>query len=159
MAYLGKTIEREMYFGAKSDLFKLANEMRKNPTQAEKLLWKHLRKLRFEGYTFRRQHPIDIFIADFYCHRLKLIIEVDGDIHFNEQAQEHDDGRTGELERFGVTVIRFTNEQVITNQELVISQIRKYIAVSASPALPGAGDGAQSSISLSLNPSPKVGGT
>ena len=141
MAYLGKTIEREMHFGAKPDLFKLAIEMRKNPTHSERILWKHLKKFRFEGYTFRRQHPIDIFIADFYCHKLKLIIEVDGEIHNNEQAQEHDDGRTGELERFGITIIRFTNEQVLKYQEVVISQIRKYIDDSASPALLGAGDG------------------
>lgn len=104
MAYLGKTIEREMYFGAKSDLFKLAIEMRKNPTHAEKVLWKHLKKLRLQGYTFRRQHPIDIFIADFYCHKIKLIIEVDGEVHYGDEAQEHDDGRTGELEKFGVKV-------------------------------------------------------
>jgi very-short-patch-repair endonuclease len=66
MAYLGKRIEREMYFGAKSVLFKLAKEMRKNPTESERILWNILRKFRTEGFLFRQQHPIDIFIADFY---------------------------------------------------------------------------------------------
>jgi very-short-patch-repair endonuclease len=140
MVYLGKSVEREMYFGANPELFKLAREMRKNPTESEKILWKHLRKLRADGFTFRQQHPIDIFIADFYCHRFKLIIEVDGEIHFNDQAMEHDDGRTGELERFGIKVIRFTNEEVIKYQELIIAKIKKNITELSSPALPGAGD-------------------
>jgi very-short-patch-repair endonuclease len=70
MAYLGKTVEREMYFGAKPELFRLAKEMRNNPTDAEKILWEYLREFRSAGYTFRRQHPIDIFIADFYCHKI-----------------------------------------------------------------------------------------
>jgi very-short-patch-repair endonuclease len=141
MVYLGRSIGREMYFGAKPDLFRIALSMRNNPTEAEKVLWKHLKKFRSEGFIFRRQHPIDIFIADFYCHKLKLIIEVDGEIHFNDQAQEHDDGRTGELEKYGTSVIRFTNEQVLHNQDFVINSIKEYITESASPALPGAGDG------------------
>ena len=140
MVYLGKSVEREMYFGAKSEIFKLANEMRNNPTNAERMLWNHLRKFRSEGFVFRRQHPIDKFIADFYCHRLKLVVEVDGDIHLRDQAQEYDDGRTGELEKFGIRVIRFTNEQVIKNQELVIEQIKIYLTELSSTSLPGEGD-------------------
>jgi very-short-patch-repair endonuclease len=140
MAYLGKSIEREMYFGAKPDLFKLAEDLRKNQTQAEDILWKQLKKFRHEGFTFRRQHPIDIFIADFYCHKIKLVIEVDGEIHFDSTAQEHDNGRTGELERFGIKVIRYTNDQVLENQELIINKIRTLINELSSPALLGAGD-------------------
>lgn len=140
MAYLGKSIEREMYFGAKPDLFKLAADMRKNPTPSENVLWKHLKKFRREGFTFRRQHPIDIFIADFYCHKIKLLIEVDGEIHFDSAAQEHDDGRTGELERFGIKVIRFSNDQVMENHELVINKIKTLINELSSPALLGEGD-------------------
>ena len=141
MAYLGKSIEREMYFGAKYGLFILAKEMRKNPTESERILWNILRKFRTKGFLFRQQHPIDIFIADFYCHKLKLAIEVDGAVHFNDQAMEHDDGRTGELEKYGIKVIRFTNEQVLNSQDLVVERINKYITESASPALLGAGDG------------------
>ena len=140
MVYLGKSVEREMYFGAKPDLFKLAKEMRKNPTQAEKMLWNILRKYRIKGFLFRQQHPIYIFIADFYCHKIKLVIEVDGDVHFNEESQEHDDGRSGVLENFGIKVIRFTNEQVLYNQTIILEQINEFINEVASPALLGAGD-------------------
>jgi very-short-patch-repair endonuclease len=141
MVYLGKSVNREMYFGAKPDLFRLAVNMRNNPTYAEKVLWKHLKKFRSEGYIFRRQHPIDFFIADFYCHKAKLVIEVDGEIHEDEQAKEYDNARTGELERFGIKIIRFTNNEVINNQAFVINQIKKHLDELASPALLGAGDG------------------
>jgi very-short-patch-repair endonuclease len=141
MVYLGKTVEKEMFIGAKAELFKRALEMRKNPTESEKVLWKRLRKFRADGFIFRRQHPIDIFIADFYCHKLKLVIEVDGGVHFNDQALEHDDGRTAELEKFGIKVIRFSNEQILSNQDLVIEQIKEYLSEPASPAPLGAGDG------------------
>ena len=141
MVYLGKSVEPDMYFGVKPDLFKLAIEMRKNPTHSEKVLWNILRKYRIRGFLFRQQHPIYIFIADFYCHKIKLVIEVDGDVHFNDESQEHDDGRTGEMEKFGIKVIRFTNEQVLYNQDIVIEQINEFITRVASPALLGAGDG------------------
>jgi very-short-patch-repair endonuclease len=141
MVYLGKTIQREMYFGAKPDLFILAKEMRKNPTESERVLWNILRKFRAEGFIFRQQHPIDIFIADFYCHKLKLVIEVDGGIHLTDQAQENDDGRSGELEKLGIRIIRFTNEQVLNDQLHVLNKIHKYMTETASPALLGAGDG------------------
>jgi very-short-patch-repair endonuclease len=116
MAYLGRSITREMYLGAKPELFSLAERMRRNPTKAEFLLWKQLKKFRLTGFVFRRQHPIDFYIADFYCHRLKLVIEVDGEIHLADPVREHDDSRTGELERLGIKIIRFTNKEVISNQ-------------------------------------------
>jgi very-short-patch-repair endonuclease len=129
-----------MYFGAKPNLFAMAKENRKNPTPAEKVLWNILRKYRHQGSNFRQQHPIYIFIADFYCHELKLVIEVDGEIHFNEESVEHDDGRTGVMGKFGISVIRFTNEQVLLNQDIVIKQINNFISGIASPALLGAGN-------------------
>lgn len=138
---MGRSVNRDMYFGAKPDLFRLAERMRRNPTEAENILWKHLKKFRSTGFIFRRQHPINFYIADFYCHKLKLVIEVDGEIHETEQAREHDDGRTGHLEHFGIKIIRFTNDDVIRSEELVIKQIKIYLDESASPALLGAGDG------------------
>ena len=123
MAYLGKTVIREMHFGAKPEIFKRAADMRKNPTNAESILWNILRRYRKQGFIFRQQHPIAIFIADFYCHKLKLVVEVDGEVHFSEEAIEHDDGRTGELERFGLHVLRVTNEQVLYQIDEVIKQI------------------------------------
>jgi very-short-patch-repair endonuclease len=99
MVYLGKSKVKEMYIGAKPELFRLASKMRKNPTEPENFLWKHLRKFRSGGFVFRRQHPIDIFIADFYCHKIKLVIEVDGEYYSNDENRKYDDNRSGELER------------------------------------------------------------
>ena len=127
MIYLGKSVERGMYFGAKPVLFNLAKEMRKNPTESERILWKHLRKFRAKGFLFRQQHPIDIFIADFYCRKIKLVIEVDGEVHCNEQAHQHDDGRTGDLEKYGIKVIRFWNNDVLDNIEGIYETIIKNI--------------------------------
>jgi len=97
--------------------------LRKEITIAEKLLWNKLRNKQLEGLKFRRQHPIDIFIADFYCHEKKLIVEVDGEIH--KYQKEYDEGRTSELEAYGVTVIRFTNDEVINNIKQVIKRIKE----------------------------------
>jgi very-short-patch-repair endonuclease len=125
MVYSKRTIKREMYIDAKPKLFQRAAEMRKNPTDAEHKLWNILRKYRSQGFLFRQQHPIDIFIADFYCHKLKLVVEVDGEIHSNEEAQEYDDGRTYELEKHGLKVIRFTNEQIENQRGMILDQLDK----------------------------------
>ena len=66
MVYLGKSKVKDMFVNAKRDLFGFAREMRKEPSESEKILWEHLRKMRSEGFIFRRQHPNDIFITDFY---------------------------------------------------------------------------------------------
>jgi very-short-patch-repair endonuclease len=139
MANLGKTIVKDMYVGAKPELFRLARNMRNNPTEAEKILWQHLRKFRSLGFVFRRQHPIDFYIADFYCDRIKLVVEVDGEYHSNRDVFEYDDSRSGELERFGIRVIRFRNEEVINNIEQVILAIKKIISELSSPSLIGRG--------------------
>jgi len=122
-----KIIEKDMFFGAKAEVFNLALRMRKNPTEAEKAMWEILRKFRKSGYPFRRQHPIEFYIADFYCHKLRLVIEVDGEIHSERDIQIHDEGRTGEMERFGIKVIRFTNDQILNNSASVLEQIRKVL--------------------------------
>ena len=139
MVYLGKSKVKDMFVGADPKLFVYAREMRKNPTEAEKKLWEYLRKMRTNGIIFRRQHPIDIFIADFYCHKLKLIIEVDGDIHNDTQIQEYDDGRSGELERYGIKVIRYKNEEIIENINCVINSINTTIKEITSPSPAGRG--------------------
>jgi len=140
MVYLGKSVVKEMHIGAKPELFRYAQEMRKNPTESEKVLWNILRKFRYKGYIFRRQHPIDIFIADFYCHKLKLIVEVDGEVHDSEQAMEYDDGRSAELEKYGLNIIRFTNYQVLKEPDKVTNHIQSYISILTSPSPPGEGD-------------------
>jgi len=140
MVYLGKPIIKEMHLEAKPEIFKFAQDLRKNQTASEQSLWKVLRKYRNSGYIFRRQHPLGKFIADFYCHKLKLVIEVDGEVHSGEEAQEHDAGRTFELEKFGIKVIRFSNEQILHNENDVMSQINILIEELSSPSPPGEGD-------------------
>ena len=136
MVYLGKSVVKEMHAGAKPEIFRFAQEMRKNPTESEKALWNILRKFRYNGYIFRRQHPVDIFIADFYCHKLKLIVEVDGNVHDSDQAAEHDDGRSAELEKYGLSIIRFTNDQVHKEPDKVTLHIQDYIARLSSSTPP-----------------------
>jgi len=120
----------DMFYGAKRTIFQNACELRKEMTPAEKVLWNRLNKSQL-GVRFKAQHPIDIFIADFYCHKYKLIVEVDGEIHLSQKEQ--DENRTSELERFGLTIIRFKNEEVITDIERVIDEIKKIINTAPSP--------------------------
>lgn len=94
-------------------------------TPAEKVLWNFLKNKSLEGFKFRRQHPIDKYIVDFYCHQKKLVIEVDGSIHDQLNQKEYDSGRTSVLEEFGLKVIRFRNEEVLDNFQSVIGRISK----------------------------------
>ena len=97
------------------DLSKIdfAKELRKNATPEENHLWYDF--LSTYPIRFQRQKAIDNFIADFYCHRAKLIIEIDGSQHFTEEGKAKDNFRTEVLETYGLTVLRFTNNQVNTN--------------------------------------------
>jgi very-short-patch-repair endonuclease len=101
---------------------KFARELRQPQTPAEATLWRHLRDRNLE-YKFRRQHPIDSFIIDFYCAKAKLLIEVDGETHFQKAQIEYDQARTEHLERLGYKVIRFTNDDIRYNINIVISKI------------------------------------
>jgi very-short-patch-repair endonuclease len=117
------SVEYPMYFGAKPSIFKLAKELRKNETEAEKALWTKLNKNQIFGLQFRRQHPINVFVADFYCPKIKLVIEVDGSIHEILEYEAHDIGRSEVLNDFGITVIRFTNDQVLKDLDGTVNQI------------------------------------
>jgi len=119
--------EISMYYGAMPFVFKKAKELRKNQTPAESTLWEYLKDSRLCGLKFRRQHPISRYIADFYCHQLKLVIEIDGSIHQLPENKEHDIGRTTELSEFGIEVLRFTNDEVIHNVNSVLSQISNFV--------------------------------
>jgi very-short-patch-repair endonuclease len=118
------TMERKMFYGAQPDLFEKAKKLRKKMTLPELILWNKLRESQL-GVRFKPQHPIDIFIADFYCHSLKLIIEVDGGIH--EIKKEYDEGRTNELKEHGINVIRFSNDDVLNNIDIVLRNIKSII--------------------------------
>lgn len=86
-----------MFYGATPIIFERAKILRLNLTESELLLWYKLKE-RFPGYKFRRQHPISRFITDFYCHKLKLIIELDGLIHSIKDVMQIDQVRQKELE-------------------------------------------------------------
>jgi len=138
MAYLGKTTEKALYYGAFPDTFRLSRTLRKKMTHAEKLLWEELRNRSLSRYKFRRQHPVREFIVDFYCHEKQLVIEVDGEIHQKTDISERDLNRTAELERMGIKVIRFSNEEILNDLHTVKSKI--LIALhSPSPSGEGAG--------------------
>ncbi len=114
-----------MFFGASPEIFKRASELRKNMTEAEVILWSALRRKQIKGKRFRRQHPIERFIVDFYCHDSRLIIEADGGIHKALEQKEYDIGRSIELEKFGLKIIRFTNEQIKNNLAETLEEIEK----------------------------------
>ena len=114
-----------MFYDAKPIIFERAKAMRENMTQAEKSVWELLKLNKMLGLRFKPQHPIDIFIADLYCHQLKLVIEIDGGIHKSVDQREYDIGREAELEHWGIKVIRFTNEEVESNIDQIQSEIER----------------------------------
>ena len=123
MAKLSVGEDDPIYFGAGPELLKLAGELRKNMTPAEKILWQKLRNKKVKGYRFRRQHPINKFIADFFCYEAMLVIEVDGEIHTQARQSERDHERTQMLKELGIQELRFSNQEVYENIEKVIKII------------------------------------
>ncbi|MCK5400115.1 MAG: endonuclease domain-containing protein [Flavobacteriaceae bacterium] len=100
-------------------------KLRNNPTKAESLLWKALRKSQLEDRKFRRQQSIENFIVDFCCPTEKLIVEVDGEVHNNFINNEYDFKRTELLNKLGYKIIRFTNEDIYKSLELVLEAIKQ----------------------------------
>ncbi len=127
MANLKKTKVPIMYFGSNEETQGLAYSHRRKMTPAEKILWRHLKNRNIFGVKFRRQHPISYFIADFYCHELRLVIEVDGPIHLLKERKEKDLNRTAEFDRLGIEILRFTNDEVKSKIRKVINDIRNKI--------------------------------
>jgi imidazole glycerol-phosphate synthase subunit HisF len=119
-------MKQKMFFGATYSIFQNARQLRKNMTEAEKLLWNYL-KDNPKGFKFRRQHPLSIYIADFYCYKAKLVIEVDGNIHNEEEVKRNDEARQQYIEQNGLTVVRFTNKEVFSNIDEVLKTIETYL--------------------------------
>ena len=114
----------KLFKGAGAKLFKFSNILRKTQTGAEEIMWQNLRNRKILGFKFRRQHPLDKYIADFYCHEAKLVIEIDGKIHNLPEQQEYDKNRSLHIEEMGIKVIRFTNEEVYNNLDQVLNTIK-----------------------------------
>jgi very-short-patch-repair endonuclease len=108
-----------------------ARALRKNSTDAERLLWSDLRDHRLNGAGFRRQVPIQNYIADFICHAAKLVVELDGGQHFSDQAELADAARSAVIEAKGFRVLRFSNHDVMTNRAGVLETIITAVAERA----------------------------
>jgi len=112
-----------LHEGAIGKLYQFGRELRQESTEAEKLLWAELRSRKLNGLKFRRQHPLDKFIVDFYCNERKLVIELDGSVHDKKINKEYDDARTAMLAGLNIIVLRFKNEDVTNNLKEVIRKI------------------------------------
>lgn len=117
-----------IYFGASVEILERAGVLRREMTKAEKILWEKLRNKQLNGFKFRRQHPIDTFIADFFCYEALLVVEVDGSAYEETTQEERDEERTRILKRYGIRVIRFTNEEVEKNINIVLKSIQEALS-------------------------------
>ncbi|MBU0646403.1 endonuclease domain-containing protein [Patescibacteria group bacterium] len=102
-------------------------KLRNEPTEPEKILWKEISNKKLNGFKFRRQHGIGDYIADFYCPEAKLVIELDGDSHFEESGIQHDKIRTQQIEQNQIKIIRFNNTDIRDSIEGVIDTIRQHL--------------------------------
>ena len=136
--------DKENLHGYNKNLQLFANHLRKNMTKAEACLWKYaLRAKGMKGYSFRRERPVLNYIADFMCIELKLVIEVDGLTHHWEETQIKDAKKDADLMAAGFTVLRFDDNDVLTQINKVIEQIEDAIEVIENknhPLPPPAGD-------------------
>jgi very-short-patch-repair endonuclease len=108
-------------------IFSNAKKLSKNPTKAEEVMGLSLKNNQLDGYKFRRQHPLLNYVADFYCHKLKLVIEIDGEYHQTVEQKKLDKERTVNIEFQGLYVIRFTNDEVLTDINSVLSKMKEFI--------------------------------
>jgi len=124
--------ERGRGEGIPTVLLKRARELRQNQTSTEKIMWECLRDRRFCNAKFRRQHNIGQYIADFYCHEAKLVVEVDGEIHQTQQERDRD--RNLWMQSNGLTVLRFSNQAIFNNLEETLQTISSYLPNPSSPS-------------------------
>jgi very-short-patch-repair endonuclease len=138
-------------FSRTKDMTARARYLRGNMTDAEQRLWRALRRDQLNGFSFRRHHPLGLFTVDFYCSRLKLAVEVDGGQHA-EQRKQADDRRTQWLAEKGITVVRYWNNEVLSNLEGVLGDLLGHMerlvqaATTSTPPLPLSGGGRSDSI-------------
>lgn len=104
-------------------LLQFSKTMRHTATDAENFMWQILRAKRFMNLKFRRQHVIQPYIVDFYCHEIGLVIELDGGQHGTDDAVEYDDERTKFLEALGLTVVRYWNHDVLGRTDVVLEHL------------------------------------
>ena len=102
--------------------------LRSDMPEAEKLLWSKLKGKQLAGYKFRRQHGLEDFILDFYCPKALLAIEVDGDSHCEDKNKDDDQEKQSCIESHGIRVLRFTNDEIYDNLEMVLEKILAHLS-------------------------------
>jgi len=110
-----------------------SRHLRRTQTSTEELMWQWLRNRQVAGAKFRRQHPIGPYVADFYCEQSKLVIECDGKDHFTEEGANRDATRDQYLRERGLTVFRFTNQEIEEDAQKVIESIAGWLTKNPSP--------------------------
>lgn len=121
-----------MFYGASPEIFHKARLLRNNETKAEAYLWEKLSANKLAGFRFKRQHPISHYIVDFYCHKAKLVIEIDEPYHNAPNQKSMDENRTYVLKEFGLHVMRFSDSSVLNEIDSVLEEIRKFLQEASS---------------------------
>jgi very-short-patch-repair endonuclease len=123
-----KVVMQKMFYEAPAAVFANAKKLRNHQTEAEVLLWSVLKDFKQKGFKFRRQHPIGEYIVDFYCHKMKLIIEVDGKDHDGKFQKDQDNYRSIFFKENNLHILRFKNEEVLSDLDQVINEIEKCLS-------------------------------
>ncbi len=116
-----------MHQGAKPSTFRNAAYLRTHPTKAEEILWIRLRNNQIEGVHFRRQHPFNKYVPDFYAHSVKLVIELDGNIHEEKSVKFTDADRELNIKLHGLFILRYSNDEVYKCEDDVVEDIRQAV--------------------------------
>lgn len=114
---------RHEIIGERLTLIEFARKLRQDATDPEALLWACLRGRRMNNRKFRRQHPVEPYVLDFYCADLKLAIELDGGQHNTTEGRQHDKAREAFLRSQGIETLRFTNDEMMRNTDGVLNMI------------------------------------
>jgi len=122
-----KYFKKTMHHGAQPSTFRNAAHLREHPTKAEEILWKRLRNNQIEGVHFRRQHPFDVYVPDFYANSVKLVIELDGNIHEEKSVKFTDEDREKNLKLYGLYILRYPNDEVFNGVDDVVEDIRQVV--------------------------------
>jgi very-short-patch-repair endonuclease len=115
------------YLPYNKDLKEFSRKLRKHSTLGEILLWQKLRAGGMMNYTFNRQKPLDRYIVDFYCKPLNLVIEIDGSYHFESEQKIKDEQRQEVLQKMGLSFLRFSEQQIRKDMDMVLKAIENYI--------------------------------
>lgn len=121
------TYSSNLFYGASASTHQKAKELRTCLTPAERKLWEAVQNKQLDGYKFRRQHPIYRYIADFYCHELRFVIELDGEVHNDKEQREHDINRDAIIKEYAIRILRFKNEEILHELPKVLECIRSYM--------------------------------